>query len=60
MRTKINIYLATMAQELQEAVTWVQALALQFNSQMTRGWLRSSLKLSVFSYKGEVTKMPTF
>lgn len=28
MRKKINIYSATMSQELQEGVTWVQALAL--------------------------------
>lgn len=49
-----------MSQELQEAMTWVQALTLQFNSQMTADWLNASLKPSAFSYKVEITKMPTF
>lgn len=60
MRKKINIYLATMSQELQEAMTWVQALTLQFNSQMTADWLNASLKPSAFSYKVEITKCLLF
>lgn len=60
MRKKISIYLATLSQEMQEAVTWVQPLAWQLKSQMARDWLRSALKLSVLSCEGEITKMPTF
>lgn len=59
MRKKINIYLATMSQELQEAMTRVQALTLQCNSQITGDRLNISLELSAFSYKVETTKMPT-
>lgn len=49
-----------MSQELQEAMTWVQALTLQFNSQMTWDWLNATLKLSAFNCKVEIAKMPTF